>query len=243
MKAIIVAISLLCVITSCGSRHREPEYNMTGPIEILSILADDPGDGLNKKVPVPGCYYIKNFVDDKEHLKDVLQYMKDTVPARKLDDDAEFFLLRHSDDAGFGESPDYGPKKGVGSFYCFFSKDMRYFKRFGTWSKEWVDLIANSKGPFNYYCQLSVEDGKCIVMLDYSVFNTDVFQRFLNVVFYERNQTWIHYDMQRWNKIDSRKWIAYRTFILRSKQTGVEECVVDYSNNDDYFAFTIDILD
>jgi hypothetical protein len=44
-------------------------------------------------------------------------------------------------------------------------------------------------------------------------------------------------------EIDYRKWIAYRTFILRSKQTGAEECVVDYSNNDDYFVFTIDILD
>ncbi|MDR0891231.1 MAG: hypothetical protein LBN24_01270 [Mediterranea sp.] len=152
MKAIIVAISLLCVIASCGNRNREPEYNMTGPIEILPALAENPGDTLLRKVPVPGCFYITRFVDDKAHLKDILKYMRDSVPSKlPFDDSHMFFLLQHSDDAEFRESTDYGPKKGADGFYCFYSKDMRYFKYFGTWSKEWIDDIENFKGPFNYY--------------------------------------------------------------------------------------------
>lgn len=239
MKKIIYFVFFLSVLLACNRERK--------PLEVLPMTANNPSIPDIGEPPVPGFFYVKNFSDNKECLKQLLAYIKDTI-RRELPFDAYCSHLAeiHKKNRGieFEGGEAYSDEQNV--FRSSFNiKNTHLFNTFKTWSDLWV-----SKSDFPNQCDYKYSivrwDKVAVVYFDYKEFNTDVWQKFLNVVFYDRSRM-KQYDFKKYNlsippQVTAwRNWSAPTRYSLLNQRTKEIECIIKYPLADNYNAFTIEI--
>ncbi|MCD8032314.1 MAG: hypothetical protein LUF85_16195 [Bacteroides sp.] len=247
MKPITNKIYYLLLPALLASCQWEQKPLQVLPFTARRIVLQEDSTWKGIDIPVPGIFYIRNFRNDKESLKELLGYIKDSVPSWKLFDcyHTAYFYKRNRGLSFEGDEADVDQKY---SFYAnYLNEDTRYFKYFKTWSKVWLNNTDfQEKGDRNF--QVHTQGDTAKVTFPYKEFNTDVWQKFLNTVFYEREHIkYKDYDQHNlWINREKRyqftDWSAPTTYILIHPKSGEKECIIHYPFNRNYSVFSMDIL-
>lgn len=235
----IIYILLLGMLSACECKQQ--------PFQVLPMTANNPSIPDIGEPPVPGFFYVKNFSDNKECLKKLLHYITDTIrkelPFRSW---GSFLAEIHKKNKGieFEGGEPYSDEQEI--FYCSFNRRNTHFiTTFRTWFKLWIS-IADFPQKCDYPYHIIKKGKAAIVYFDYKEFNTDVWQKFLNVVFYDRYAT-KQADHKKYKLytppqgLNWRNWSAPTRYSLLNQHTREIECVIEYPLEDDYTAFTIEI--
>ncbi|MCD8032313.1 MAG: hypothetical protein LUF85_16190 [Bacteroides sp.] len=217
------------------------------PFTARRIVQQEDSTWKRKDIPVPGIFYIRNFRDDKEGLKELLNCIKDSLAEPQLLERSKVaYLYKKNKGLSFeGDEPLIDQKH---SFYArFHPEDYKHFEYFRTWSKVWLNNTDfQEKGDRNF--QVHTQGDTAKVTFPYKEFNTDVWQKFLNTVFYEREHIkYKDYDQHNlWINREKRyqftDWSAPTTYILIHPKSGEKECIIHYPFNRNYSVFSMDIL-
>lgn len=239
MRKPLYFVLLLVGLSACGCKQQ--------PFQVLPMTANNPSIPDRGEPPVPGFFYVKNFSDNKECLKKLLHYITDTIrkelPFRSW---GSFLAEIHKKNKGieFEGGEPYSDEQEI--FYCSFNRRNTHFiTTFRTWSKLWIST-ADFPQKCDYPYHIVRKGKSAVVYFDYKEFNTDVWQKFLNVVFYNREKIWWEdykrYDLWRDNVVLAwRNWSAPTRYSLLNQHTREIECVIEYPLEDDYTAFTMEI--
>lgn len=250
MKNSINILLITCLFYSCNNKDR--------PLQILPMTADIPYDSELKQVPILGDYYTLGFYDDKQHLKDLLRFIKDSIrtqlpfdpdPYKGYDTkDSIYSAGIYIKNSGiyFDDRRAYINQKHY--FSCsFYKKDTRYFTGFGTWSKFQISEVS-FKEECNYKYEMQKDSNNVTnVIIEYEKFNTDAWQQFLNIVYYDRLEQryndykkynlWTIEKIKKWDN-----WSSSIKYILKNPCTNEIDCIVEYPFNDENcYIFTIEI--
>ena len=238
MRKIIYFFFFLVVLIACNRERK--------PLEILPMTANNPSIRDIGKPPVPGFFYVKNFSDDKECLKQLLTYIKDTI-RRELPFKTycSYSVQVHKKNKGIEfEGGEAYSEQNAFSFW-FNKEDTHLFHLFQTWSDLWMSTEDfPTKCDYKYY--IIRKDKAAVVYFDYKEFNTDVWQKFMNVVFYDRSRMkqsdFKKYDLSIPPQVTAwRNWSAPTRYSLLNQRTKEIECIIKYPLADNYNAFTMEI--
>lgn len=242
----IIYVLLLGVLSACNGERK--------PLEIEPLVAKDvmliDARLETTYYPVSGGYYFKHFRDDKQCLKEFMEFVRDTIVTKEAKKDTPRTASFFKNNRGT-----YVEKK---EGYVDIDRpryDVWYIDNFIT-CFEWFDTPSKYKiGSLNidefpqrcdYPYHIVRKDKVAVVYFDYEEFNTDVWQKFLNVVFYDRKKIWREdyklYDLWRDNIVLAwRNWSAPTRYCLLNQHTREIECVIEYPLADKYSAFTMEI--
>lgn len=233
MRKIIYFVFFLTVMFACNHERK--------PLEILPIMAEDLrmiNDSMyeRKDYPIPKAFYVKNFKDDKRCLGELLSQI--------LNNEEYIDLYSTSRGAYFEDGEGHVNQKH--SFYInHLEKQPGYFEYFRTWSKLWLNP-EDFPQRCDYKYNIVRNDKVAVVYFDYKEFNTDVWQKFINVVFYDRDSIGTE-DQEKYNlwipgqARDWRNWSAPTRYSLLNQRTKEIECIIKYPLADNYDAFTMEI--
>lgn len=244
MRKIIYFILFLGLLSSCNRERK--------PLEILPMTAED-GRMINdstyerKDYPIPNFFYFKNFKDDKQCFKELLRYIEDSISVKIARGEMknEAFFCKKNKGYFVGDEGDTDEP----NFFLYFTDSLAlYYQWFSTLSDYTIGVSYIDEFPqrcdYKYHI---VRNGKAaIVYFDYKEFNTDVWQKFINVVFYDRDsirykdrkkyKLWIPGQARNW-----RNWSAPTRYCLLNQCTREIECVITYPLAENYDAFTMEI--
>lgn len=240
----IIYVLLLGMLSACCKERK--------PLEIRPLVAKDVMlIDLHLETtyyPVPRAYYFKNFRDDKQCLKEFMQYIEDTlsvkVARREIATEASFLKNNRGTYVEEGEgcvdqhSYDVWYVDSIGTYFKWFDTPSKY-----NLGRLYIDDFPQR---CDYPYHIVSKDKSAIVYFDYKEFNTDVWQKFLNVVFYDRYSK-EREDRKKYHLWDKKKarawrnWSAPTRYSLLNQYTQEIECVIEYPLEDNDSAFTMEI--
>lgn len=244
MRKLLYFVLLLVGLSACESKYK--------PFEILPMTAhdvrmDSNGHWKSKDYPLPNFFYFKNFRDDKQCLKKLMQYIKDTIATKiahgEITNEA-FFCKKNK---GYFDRREGNTDQK--HFFLYFTDSLathyQWFATLSDYKISWVDTDEFPK-RCDYPYHIIRKNKVAVIYFDYKEFNTDVWQKFLNVVFYDRYSI-KQADHKKYKLytppqgLNWRNWSAPTRYSLLNQHTREIECVIEYPLEDDYTAFTMEI--
>jgi len=219
--ALIVLSLLLGFFVSCDTERKPLEvYQLTG-----KDYRENTVTGVWEYIDIPmkEIYCLKNYRDDKQGWKDILSVIFDTTTVLHIGPDNFISVWKDKAKGSFEEGS--GHVDGDNIFWLVYA-DIA--------ANGYLDLFVASKEhkvydsfykECKYDYELTIEGESTIISLDYEKFNSEEFQKFLNVVSYNK----------RIKKSTSKK------YLMRNSRIGEIECIVEYPFADKR-SFSIEII-
>ncbi len=234
---IIISVAILTTISCC----REDKPLSIEPMEaIFCEFPDslDPAKHIFVSRKVDDYFYLRNFNNSKEELKQILSFLSDTTnhfPPK------EYTTLCLRENAVYEE--DGGIYYRGDAFIIGFNQDRineLLFEKFDTPSDYLLDPVEIYYMPEKYDYQYILNEAKdtATITINYSDFDTDALQRFINIVLYYRNE----------RLVVNFKYVAGGNskntptkYILLNPKDNEPEAIITYPYGNER-AFTIEII-
>lgn len=240
----IIYVLLLGMLSACSGERKPLEIS---PMTAHDVRMGSDGHWESRDYPLPNFFYLRNFKDDKQCLKELMQYIEDTISMKIVRQEIanEAFFCKKN--RGYFEGSDANTNQK--HFFLYFTDSFAtHYEWFATLSECKISRVNIDEFPqrCDYPYHIVRKDKVAVVYFDYEEFNTDVWQKFLNVVFYDRYSK-AREDRDKyhlWDKAKARawrNWSAPTRYCLLNQHTREIECVIEYPLADKYSAFTMEI--
>lgn len=226
MKNIAYFLFILLFV-SCNSEQKH--------LQVLQTMADNPRFSGTEERPVLGLYYLKHFSDNKQCLKELLEYIKDSISVQAPFECYNIAsIAKKKTTVKFEGGEGYFDSDYLGC--SFYEKGLPFFVFFHTWSDFyiWMPYYSDFPNKCTYKYTLEKVNGEYLVSFNYKLFNTDEWQKFLNIVFYEREAV-------EYKPVEEYKNSPAR-YVLVNPVTHQRECIIEFSYIGKDRVFTLDII-